>query len=227
MKKRLLVYCEGQTEEMVVNRLLRPHLANYGVTVERPILAATSTEPDGQRGGFVNWPAIEADMRTLFANDTDSNLRFTTLLDVFRMPGKVLSLAGFISPISAVADIEKLEAKIGNIFSEPRFKPYLQRQEFEALLLADPDALARVFHRHKPGIEALKLDIVSYTNTEDINHGPDTHPAARLAKAITGYDNLKASNAYFVLAETGFDCIRAKTPRFHAWLEHWEKWGHA
>jgi len=226
MKKRLLIYCEGQTEEMVVSRLLRPHLANHGVTVERPILVASSSaNPDGQRGGFVNWDAIEADLRTLFSGDADPNLRFTTLLDVFRMPAKVLSLAGFTSPISSVADIEKLEAAISNVFSETRFTPYLQRHEFEALLLADPDALASVFHRHKPGIATLKHDIVGFANTEDINHGPDTHPAARLAKAIAGYNDLKASNAYFVLAETGFDCIRAKNPRFHAWLDHWEKWG--
>ena len=227
MKKRLLIYCEGQTEEMVVNHLLRHHLADFGVKVERPILAATSATPGCQRGGFVNWPAIEDDLRTLFAADADPHLRFTTLLDVFRMPPDVLSLAGFTAPITSVGDIEKLENAIGNIFGEPRFKPYLQRQEFETLLLADADALAEVFHRHKAGIENLKKDITGFTNTEDINHGPDTHPAARLAKAIAGYENLKASNAYFVLAETGFERVRARSPRFHAWLEHWEQWGNA
>jgi hypothetical protein len=225
MSKRLVMYCEGQTEEMVVNRLLRPHLALCGVKT-RPILAANSTlNPDGQRGGFVNWDAIEVDLKSKFSADPDPNLHFTTLLDVFRMPKKVLELAGFTAPVSSAPDIEKVEAAIFNVFQEPRFKPYLQRHEFEALLLADCDALANVFHRHAPGIEKLKHDISSFANTEDINHGNETHPAARLANAIPDYEHLKASNAYFVLAQATLGCVRAKNPRFHAWLEHWEKWG--
>jgi len=45
--KRLVVYAEGQTEELFVNRILRNHLALHGVTVERPVLAATSREATG------------------------------------------------------------------------------------------------------------------------------------------------------------------------------------
>lgn len=41
MKKRLKIYCEGQTEEMIVNRLLKGHLYIHGIHVERPVLAAT------------------------------------------------------------------------------------------------------------------------------------------------------------------------------------------
>ena len=62
MSKRLRVYVEGATEEFFVNRILKNHLAQSGVIVERPILAATSI-PSGQRGGFVNWAAVEADLR--------------------------------------------------------------------------------------------------------------------------------------------------------------------
>ena len=103
--------------------------------------------------------------------------------------------------------------------------PGRQRHELEALLLADIDALERVFHRHKAGIQQLRADISSFANTEAIDHGPTTHPSARLTHAILGYEHLKASNAYFVLAEAGLDAARAKCPRFDAWLHHWEQWG--
>ena len=53
MIKRLAIYCEGQTEVMVVTRLFRPHLELHGIKVERPVLAATSFEPNASRGGFV------------------------------------------------------------------------------------------------------------------------------------------------------------------------------
>lgn len=223
--KRLVIYCEGQTEEMFVERLLRNHLKLHGIKVERPILAATSFDPFGQRGGFVHWDAIEFDLKQEFASDPDPNLRFTTLLDAYAMPKKVLELAGFTAPVTTVTDIEAVEQAIEGVFTEPRFKAYLQRHELEALLLADMDALERVFHRHKPGLQQLRSDIAGFANAEDINHGATTHPAARLAAAVVGYEDLKASNAYFVLAEAGLDAARAKCPRFDAWLTHWEQWG--
>jgi len=225
--KRLLVYCEGQTEVMFVERLLRPHLHMHGVTVERPILAATSQTPFTQRGGFVNWAAIKFDLRQEFATDADPNLRFTTLLDVYAMPGQVLSLAGFAAPVTNVSDVETVEIAIAGVFNEPRFRVYLQRHELEALLLSDLDALKRVFHRHSVGIEQLRADISGFPSMEDVNHGPLTHPSARLNTAITGYQDLKASNAYFAIAEAGLPSVRAKCPRFDAWLREWETWGEA
>lgn len=223
--KRLLIYCEGQAEEIVIERLFRPHLEAHGVKVERPILAATSRDADGQRGGFVNWNAIRFDLQQEFASDPDDNLRFTTLLDVYAMPAQVLTLAGFATPVTTTADVEAVEQAIQNQFTEPRFKAYLQRHELEALLLADMDALERVFHRDISRLQQLRNDLAIFASAEDINHGSTTHPSARLSAAVPGYEFLKASNAYFVLAEAGLPAARAKCPRFDAWLRHWEKWG--
>ena len=225
MKKRLKIYCEGQTEEMIVNRLLKGHLHIHGIHVERPVLAATTLDPAGQLGGFVNWAAIQFDMSQQFAEDPDPNLRFTTLLDTYAMPNPVLNLGGFNSPVTTSADIETVERAIESVFSEPRFKAYLQRHELEALLMADLDALERVFHRHKSALQQLRADIARFASPEDINHGATTHPSARLSTAVTGYEDLKASNAFFVLAHAGLETAREKCPRFNAWLSHWEKWG--
>ena len=225
LSKRLLVYCEGQTEDMFVERLLRHHLALHGVKVERPIQARTSFDPEGQRGGFVNWAAMEFDLRQMFQADADPDLRFTTLLDVYQIPKKVPGMSAITSPLSAVHEIENVEHAIEGVFNEPRFKAYLQRHELEALLLADMAALARVFHRDRVGLQQLALDIAPFVNAEEINHGVTTHPAARLMAAIPGYKDLKASNAFFVLAEATFTLVRARCPRFDAWLQCWENWG--
>lgn len=225
MRKQLLIYCEGQTEGMVVNRLLRPHLLLHGISEVRPVLAATSRDPAGQRGGFVNWEAIKFDLTPQFASDSAPNLRFTTLLDTYALPEAVLRLAGFASAVSNPTDIASIERAIEREFSEVRFTAYLQRHEFEALLLADFDALERVFHRHRPGLSQMGDEIAGFASPEDINHGATTHPSARLATAIAGYEELKASNAYFVLAEAGLDTARRPCPRFDAWLRNWEQWG--
>lgn len=225
MSKKLFIYCEGWTEEMIVERLIRNHLAQHGVTVVRPETCATTLDPDGQRGGFVNWEAIEFDLRQTFTDNTDPDMRFTTLLDVFRMPKKVLNLASMTTPAGTPAEVAAVEKAIEAVFNEPRFKAYLQRHELESLLLADMDAVEHVFHRDKAGIQALRADIAGFANAEDINHGPTTHPAARLAAAVAGYEDLKASNAYFVLKDADFNMVRSKCPRFDAWLKHWESWG--
>jgi len=213
---------------MFVERLLRNHLLQFGIRVERPILAATSLDPRSQRGGFVNWDAIQFDLRQQFRSDADPNLRFTTLLDVFRIPDTVPGMATIAPPLTAVADVEQVERAIETTLGEPRFKAYLQRHELETLLLADISALEYVFHRHKPGIEQLANDIAAFTDAEDINAGEHTHPAARLAAAIPGYEDLKASNAFFVLAraaEANWMAVRSRCPRFDAWLRYWENWG--
>lgn len=87
------------------------------------------------------------------------------------------------------------------------------------------DPLDWVFHRHKPGLQQLRADIAGFASPEDINHGATTHPTARLAASVSGYEDLKASNAYFVLAHAGLETARVKCPRFNAWLSHWENWG--
>jgi hypothetical protein len=225
MTKRLIIYCEGQTEEKIVKRILKPHLLAHGVHVQPPILAATTQDPCGQRGGFTNWEAMQFDLRQIFTSNDSDSIRFTTLLDVYKMPNKVLALAGFSLPLTAVADIEDVERAMEDVLGEPRLRAYLQRHEIEALLLADMDALERVFRRFKPGLEQLRADIAGFANAEDINHGSETHPAARLAAVVPGYEDMKPANAYFVLAEAGLAAVRAKCPRFDAWLKQWEDWG--
>ncbi len=225
MSKRLLIYVEGQTEELFVNRVLRNHLLAHGLKVERPILAATTPDPAGQRGGFVNWPAVEADLRALFAQDADPDLRITTLLDIYALPDKVPGFTPTRGAGRSAIEVDGIESAWASHFGEPRFVPYLQRHEFEALLLACPLALHSIFPTHSPALAQLELSIATYGSSEDINDGPTTHPSARLEQAIPTYRPLKASHGLFVVLEAGLDRIRPRCPRFDAWLARWETWG--
>jgi len=225
VSKRLRVYVEGATEELFVNRILRNHLAQSGVIVERPILAATSLLPSGQRGGFVNWSAVEFDLRTLFTTDPSPDVRFTTMLDIYALPAAVPSYPGPSRGARTSAQVDAIQAAWDAHFGERRFVPYLQRHEFEALMLAHPPALRAVFPQHSPTLTALAHSIAATSNVEDINDGPTTHPSARLNNAIPTYEALKASNGLFVLLEAGLANVRPRCPRFDAWLARWEQWG--
>jgi hypothetical protein len=224
--KSLFVYVEGTTEEIFVERLLRHHLAAYGVKVERPLLAKKDFDPDGPRGGFTNWPAMEADLRDWFAEFPDPQARFTTLLDLYAMPAEVPGYPGRGAATTA-NDVAAVETAINTQMREPRFSAYLQRHEFEALLLTHPPAFARIFPGSAEAIGTLEQEITCFLSPEDINHGRQTHPAARIKNAIPDYYDLKASHAYWVAAEIPLEMIRARCPRFNAWLEKWESWGMA
>ncbi len=225
MSKSLVIYCEGDTERFFVNRVLRPHLALHGIPRVRAELALTRYQPGGERGGFSNWAAIEQDLRDIFADDPSPKARFTTLLDVYAIPPQVPGMSLITPPLTTPSDVQQVEQAMEAHLHEPRFKAYLQRHEVEALLLADVTALAKTFTNDQPGIHKLAGEIAAFGNCEDINHGRLTHPGARLAQAIQGYQYLKADNFHWVLAEADMALVRSKCPRFDAWLTHWEQWG--
>ena len=200
----------------------------YGVKVERPLLAKRDSDPDGPRGGFINWPAMEADLRDWFADHPDTpttEARFTTLLDLYALPKEAPGYPG-LRAATTEAHVAAIEAAIAGQLGEPRFFPYLQRHEFEALLLANPPSLAAIFPGSAAEVAALETGIAGQ-NPEEIDHGPTTHPAARIIGAIPDYGELKASHAFWVAADVGLECMRARCPRFRAWLEQWEAWGMA
>ena len=90
----LFIYVEEQEEELFVNRVLRGHLRQFGVIVQKPILAATSfrigddDEADVTVGGGVtNYEAIREDIGNQFATgDIKSSDRLTTLIDLYALP---------------------------------------------------------------------------------------------------------------------------------------------
>ena len=222
--KRLFIYVEGMTEEIFVDLLLRHHLHPHGVKVERPLRAKKDFDPDGPRGGFTNWPAMEADLRDWFAEHSDPEACFTTLLDLYAMPAAVPGYRGR-AVATAPEDVTAIEAAIDMRMSEPRFSAYIQRHEFEALLLAYPPAFARISPGSALAVAVLEADLAGFSSPEEINHGRTTHPAARINEAIPDYDDLKASHAYWVASEVTLETMRARCPRFRAWLEKWETWG--
>src|SRR2546428_2337996 len=155
MSKRLLLYVEGQTEELFVNRILRNHLATFGIQVERPVLAVTRPGPQERRGGLVNWGAVEADLRTLFGTRPDADLQFTTLLDVYGLPDQVPGYPGPTIGSRSRAEVDAIEAAWASHFGEPRFVPYLQRHEFEALVLAHPPSIDAVAPAHVANLQTI------------------------------------------------------------------------
>ena len=102
----------------------------------------------------------------------------------------------------------------------PRFIPYIQLHEFEALLFSDISVFNRNFTSDELDFHSLEQAINSVDTPEEFNNGPATAPSERLKKAIKGYD--KVVYGACLASEIGLDTIREKCKMFNEWIEKLE-----
>jgi hypothetical protein len=83
---RLYFYVEGQTEQEYAARVLRPHLARFGVQVMGAVLAASGRKHGHIfRGGGRRYQPMRRDLGNLLKQDAHAEVRFTTMLDLYRL----------------------------------------------------------------------------------------------------------------------------------------------
>ncbi|MEO8427887.1 MAG: DUF4276 family protein [Verrucomicrobiota bacterium] len=223
----LFIYVEGQEEELFVNRVLRHHLRQSGVLVQKPILAATSFRIGGDGdaevrvGGVTNYDAIREDILNLYAaGDIGAADVLTTLIDLYALP------AGFPGYQKAVAQgfaggkkashIEQAwKADIGH----SSFFPYIQIHEFEALILTRPSALKEYYPEHSAGIEQLGKECALFHTPEDINEVKATSPSHRILARVATYQKF---DGFRHLQDIGMPELKAHCPRSKAWTDRCE-----
>ncbi|MEZ4471977.1 MAG: DUF4276 family protein [bacterium] len=112
---------------------------------------------------------------------------------------------------------EALRVQVG----DRRFLPYLQRHEFEALVLASLSALRGLLDARDDlsGLTTLEGQLGD-APPEDVNDGPDTAPSKRLLQHLGGYS--KTLHGPLALADTGLVRLRERCPRFDTWVRQLE-----
>lgn len=230
--KCLYVVVEGQTELAFVKSVVAPHLEAVKVYAT-PIVVSTKRERDGRkhRGGG-DWSKWEADIRRL-CRDQRPEVRITTLFDLYGLPKNFPELSMHSSVADTVRRCELLEKAMATAIGDARFIPYLQRHEFEALVLAGLSALESLLEEHadRTGLARLEIDLGGLP-PEDINDGKETAPSKRLERYIPSYnpgDRTKGEGKPFygelVTTLTGLSQLRTSCPRFGAWLTELESLG--
>ena len=116
---------------------------------------------------------------------------------------------------------ELLQRALGREVEDHRLIPYLQRHEFEALVLASLPVLRNVLETEEDlaGLEALMREIRD-VSPEDVNDGPESAPSKRLLRCIPGYR--KTLHGPLAAEATGLALIRRACPRFDAWVARLE-----
>jgi hypothetical protein len=122
------------------------------------------------------------------------------------------------------ARCERLEQALKNDIEDWRFSPYIQRHEFEALVLAAQDCLADLYDAEDQlsGLAKLQAEIAGMA-PEEINDSPATAPSKRLEGQIPGYR--KSEDGPDAIDLSGLAHVRSRCPRFDAWLAGLEIWG--
>lgn len=212
---RVLLLVEGQTEERFVKDVLQPHLWGAGVSVEPRTVVTKRVVGGASVKGGGDFSKILADLRRLLG-DTNA-VAVSTLFDFYGFPRNLPK-----ADADAYADADRLEAAIAVTVANPRFRPYLQRHEFEAFLFIEPETTARAI----PDLglaAAITAHRKGFQTVEDINNNPHTAPSKRLRAAVGSYS--KTLLGPIVTQRLGIEKLRAAAPRFSAWVGWLESLG--
>lgn len=214
---RLIIVCEGQTEQEFCNDILQPHLIQFGIVVQNPTIKKTA-------GGIVNWASLKHQIETHLKQDPTAFV--TTLIDFYGIHayhnypnwlqanqhnnkniGMDLMEQGMLASIPAQL--------------QQRFIPYIQLHEFEGLLFCDINVFDNGFEENE------FLDYNYLVQTLNDNHNPElindssiTAPSKRLLKIIKDYS--KITHGCLIAQDIGIIKIRAKCPRFNKWIDDLE-----
>ncbi|HMI05741.1 MAG TPA: DUF4276 family protein [Pedobacter sp.] len=211
--KRIIIICEGQTEQEFCKDVLYPYLFARGILILHPLIKKSN-------GGIVSWYHLKKQIEGHLKEDTGALT--TTFIDYYGTQEK----HSFPKWAEGLAIPDKgdrltfleasMKADIDASVSH-RFIPYIQLHEFEGLLFNDVE----VFKQHIPVNELLdvaELNRIIYQNPnpELINDGHETAPSKRLKKLVLGYSKRIYGP---ILAEAiGLERIMEKCPRFKQWI---------
>ena len=220
---RLIVVVEGQTEEAFVNHLLAPHLDDHHVYTSATIVGKMIAQKRGHRsrggGHFRHW---RRDVERILREDTGGELRVTTLFDLYGLPDDFPEIDVHESDLDTARRCDSLEAALAGVIDDRRFIPYIQRHEFETLVLASLRSLGELLDAEDDlaGLAALKEQIGDHP-PEDINDGAMTAPSKRLLAHVRGFS--KTLHGPLAVADTGLATIRQECPRFDTWVTTLER----
>lgn len=215
---RLIVVVEGQTEEAFVKEVLKPHLDDRGVYTSATIVGKMNAQRRGHRGRggghFRHW---RKDILRILGGDRSDDLRVTTLFDLYGLPEDFPGLDEHKSDADTARRCSALEAALAAVFDDRRFIPYVQRHEFEALVLAALPSLRELLDAEDDlaGLTTLEA-VVSDTAPEEINDGATTAPSKRLLAHVPGFS--KTLHGPLATGDTGLAPLREQCPRFDAWV---------
>ena len=209
----LYVYCEGQTEESFVKKVLSSHFLSRNIILF-PIIHRTKEGPLGIfKGGITDYNiAVKEIKRLCLQHQNEVVTSFMDYYGLHNIPDVLITSNDKYQLISAI------EQRLYNDVGCSNFIPYISLHEFESLLFSNPEEFKYLDSAAVPTLQAV-LDQYK-GNPEMIDNGPQTAPSKRILNAIASYS--KVLDGVVIANNVTFPEIRKKCKHFNEWLERLE-----
>ncbi len=200
--KRVIVYCEGPTEETFVKRLLAPFLYPREV-----YLSASPCY------GVSKYSIIRRDLNALCKNDPSAVV--TTMLDYYALPSDTPGI-GVDRGGDIYQRVQQIESSIQENIGVANLIPNLMVHEFESLLFSKPECFCYCGLDGR-AIRQLCSIRDEFDSPEHINNSPNTAPSKRILAIHPTYS--KPLDGYNIAKDIGIDLMRQKCRHFNDWVE--------
>ena len=162
-----------------------------------------------------------SDMRNWLKEDQSPDARFSMMVDLYHLPHDFPGYADGMAKPTGWEQADAMERSLNEAVGDSRFIAYLQVHEFEALVLTDPGRIETLYPSRAAELNALCDECRMYQSPEQINHGHQSHPKARIRQRAPEYDENIAGP---LLAEDiGLIRLRTACPHFGQWLTRLEQ----
>jgi len=215
---RLNVLVEGRTELNFVRDVLAAHLANNGIVASPRAIQTSVRRGKIHRGGVVTFGKVDADIHRTLASDTTAYL--TTMFDLYCLPHAFPGYETSRDIADPFKRVDHLERNLAEVVGSPRFIPYLQLHEFEALLFSDVGTIDATLEPYssESKIEELRMIADRYDTPEHIDDNQP--PSVRLKELFPSYD--KAALGTVIISRIGLDHARQDCHHFDQWISKLE-----
>jgi hypothetical protein len=214
---RIVVICEGQTEETFVRDVIAPLLAPHQIFLTARLIPTSKNH----YGGALSYERV----RRFVLNTLKErqNLVVTTFFDLYALdnafPGfsESQNQSDVYSKVSILEQAFKSDVANDNFSFSNRFLPYIQPYEFEGLLFSDIAKLTDIERNWSQATSSLQAVRDSTETPEHINDGYETKPSAQLEKHLRNPSFRKTLHGTLAIEAIGIDTLLAECQHFSGW----------
>ena len=209
--KNVYIYCEGQTEESFINKILQSYFLGMGINVI-PIICTTKRISTGKyKGGATNYEKIKNELIILCKSHPNEYI--TTMFDYYAMPGNTPGIDH--RDVDLIKRVESIEAEINSDIGMRNCFFHFMLHEFEGILFSNPVSFRLIADER--AVEKIQEVRNSFPTPEHINDSPVTAPSKRIKQIIPNY--AKVRNGAILSEDMGIDVILRECPHFRDWIK--------
>lgn len=214
---RILVVCEGQTEETFIREVIAPVLAYSEIFLEARLISTSKTG----KGGALSYERVKRFI--LNSLKEDKHTVITTFFDLYALNNGFPDFVDAQKQSDVYIKVTQLEhafkediVKENSLFAS-RFLPYIQPYEFEALLFSDIEKLIEIETPWSKASKDLQAIRDSVPTPEHINDGYETKPSTRIGNCLRNPKYRKTLHGSLAIQAIGIDKLLAECQHFNEW----------